>query len=141
MVVHSVLQQEALPNSLARVILEKADGNPLFLEELTWAVMEQGDRRADTVVPDTVQGVLAQAGRSLTEALATFVAMQARFEVARTHLALGELAQHQGNREAVMLHLTEAQHLFQALLVPKYVERTEQRARELGLFFSRSNVR
>ena len=39
-----------------------------------------------------------------------------------------------------MLHLTEAQHLFQALLVPRYVERTEQRARALGLVFFKGNV-
>ena len=61
-------------------------------------------------------------------------------EVARTHLALGELAQRQSHREAVMLHLTEAQHLFQTLLVPRYVERTEQRACALGFFFSRGSA-
>jgi hypothetical protein len=44
------------------------------------------------------EGALAEAGRCLTTALSLFAAMPARFEVARTYLALGELAQRQGNR-------------------------------------------
>jgi len=40
------------------VILAKAEGNPFFLEELTQAVVEQGEMQADAAVPDTIQGVL-----------------------------------------------------------------------------------
>jgi len=50
--------QEALPDTTARVILEKAEGNPFFLEELTRAVVEQGGLNPALTVPDTVQGVL-----------------------------------------------------------------------------------
>ena len=57
-VVHSIGQQDALPQSMARTILEKADGNPLFLEELTRVIVTQGGLRPDTTVPDTLQGVL-----------------------------------------------------------------------------------
>src|SRR5712691_2767882 len=57
-VVHSIGQQDALPQSLARTILEKADGNPLFLEELTRVIVTQGAIRPDATVPDTLQGVL-----------------------------------------------------------------------------------
>src|SRR5207244_177416 len=57
-VVHSIGQQDALPQSLARTILEKADGNPLFLEELTRVMVAQGGIRPDATVPDTLQGVL-----------------------------------------------------------------------------------
>lgn len=57
-VVYSVLQQETLPQALAQMILDKADGNPLFLEELTRALTEQGGIREDATVPDTIQGVL-----------------------------------------------------------------------------------
>ena len=39
-------------------ILEKADGNPLFLEELARAVAEQGDNGARSTVPDTLRAVL-----------------------------------------------------------------------------------
>jgi hypothetical protein len=45
-----------------------------------------------------------------------------------------------GNRAAVMMHWTEAKHLFQALLVPRYIEHAEQRARELGLVFSKGDT-
>src|SRR5262249_27722222 len=51
--------QRVLPDPLAQVILDKAEGNPFFLEELTHAVVEHGDLRSLPAVPDTIQGVLA----------------------------------------------------------------------------------
>jgi predicted ATPase/class 3 adenylate cyclase len=57
-VVHSVAPRERLSDHLAQVILAKAEGNPFFLEELTRAVVEQGERQAEVAVPDTIQGVL-----------------------------------------------------------------------------------
>ena len=78
-------------------------------------------------------GALADAERHLNEALTIFAAMSARFEVGRTHLALAELAQRQGNREAATLYVTEAHHLFTTLGVPAYVQRTVQYASSLGL--------
>jgi class 3 adenylate cyclase/DNA-binding winged helix-turn-helix (wHTH) protein/tetratricopeptide (TPR) repeat protein len=82
-------------------------------------------------------GVLAEAESHLREALTTFTAVQAHFEIGRTHLDLAELAHDQGNRQAVTVHLTAAYHLFTVLRVPAYVERTAQRARALGLAFSK----
>lgn len=81
-------------------------------------------------------GALEEAEHYLKEALSTFTAIQARFEVGRTYLALAELAQRQSNREAVILHLTAARQLFIALRVPTYVQHAEQCARELALSFS-----
>jgi predicted ATPase/DNA-binding winged helix-turn-helix (wHTH) protein/class 3 adenylate cyclase len=85
-------------------------------------------------------GRIAQASTALTEAehhlrqaLDTFTALSARFEVGRTHLALADVCHLQGNREAATLHATEAHRLFTTLCVPQYVERTAERARELGL--------
>jgi class 3 adenylate cyclase/transcriptional regulator with XRE-family HTH domain/tetratricopeptide (TPR) repeat protein len=57
-VVRSVLQADRVPEPLAQVILERGEGNPFFLEELARAVLEHGQVGADTVVPDTIQGVL-----------------------------------------------------------------------------------
>src|SRR5919199_2478724 len=57
-VVRSVLQAERVPEALARVILERAEGNPFFLEELARAVVEHGEVAAGTRIPDTIQGVL-----------------------------------------------------------------------------------
>ena len=52
-------QQQALPAHLEQMIIDKAQGNPFFLEELTRAVIEHGDlAAADRRVPDTIQGVL-----------------------------------------------------------------------------------
>jgi tetratricopeptide (TPR) repeat protein len=57
-VVHSVAPRERLSDHLTQVILEKAEGNPFFLEELTRAMVEQEELQADVAVPDTIQGVL-----------------------------------------------------------------------------------
>src|SRR5205085_6856544 len=58
-VVRSTRQQQALPPPLEQVIIEKAQGNPFFLEELTRAVIEHGNPAAAIDVPDTIQGVLS----------------------------------------------------------------------------------
>ena len=57
-VIRSMVPQDHLSDQLAQTILAKADGNPFFLEELTQAVVESGDFRAELAVPDTIQGVL-----------------------------------------------------------------------------------
>jgi class 3 adenylate cyclase/tetratricopeptide (TPR) repeat protein len=56
-VVHSILARAQVEDAMVRVILDKADGNPLFLEELTRAVTEAGAAGA-LAVPDTLHGVL-----------------------------------------------------------------------------------
>lgn len=57
-IVHSSLHGKKLPEHLEQTIIEKAEGNPFFLEELTRAVTDYGDFGAETTVPDTIQGVL-----------------------------------------------------------------------------------
>jgi len=66
-----LLAVEDLPGSLRRRILERAEGNPFFLEEIirqlidAGGIVREGDRwRAkpgveDVAIPDTIQGVLA----------------------------------------------------------------------------------
>jgi DNA-binding NtrC family response regulator/tetratricopeptide (TPR) repeat protein len=58
-VIRSARRAEAVSDQMAEVILEKAEGNPFFLEELSRVV---GDGVVDTVagprVPDTIQEVL-----------------------------------------------------------------------------------
>jgi predicted ATPase len=67
-VVRSVAQHHALPAHLGQMIVDKAEGNPFFLEELTRAVIEQGALPTDVVVPDTIQGVLSARIDRLPEA-------------------------------------------------------------------------
>jgi DNA-binding NtrC family response regulator/tetratricopeptide (TPR) repeat protein len=66
-VVHSVLQTEQVPESVARWILDKAEGNPFFLEELARTVGEQGDLLPTPAVPDTIQDVLLARINRLSE--------------------------------------------------------------------------
>ncbi len=57
-VVQSIIQQKTFPYPLAQMILDKTDGNPLFLEELSRVVATHGDLASEKGVPDTIQGVL-----------------------------------------------------------------------------------
>jgi transcriptional regulator with AAA-type ATPase domain/tetratricopeptide (TPR) repeat protein len=57
-VVRSIAVDEGIPEAIAAMILEKAEGNPFFLEELTRTVTEQGGLGAEAALPATVQGVL-----------------------------------------------------------------------------------
>jgi tetratricopeptide (TPR) repeat protein len=56
--VRSAVQRQRLPEALAGVLLERAEGNPFFLEELTRAVVEHGEQSDRMELPDTVQAVL-----------------------------------------------------------------------------------
>src|SRR5262249_21100387 len=56
-VVSSVLSADRVPAALARMILERGDGTPCFLEELARAVLGYGAEDGN-FVPDTIQGVL-----------------------------------------------------------------------------------
>lgn len=58
-VVQTILPTASLPTPLVPRLLAKADGNPFFLEELARTVVEQGGEVSATMVPDTVQAVLA----------------------------------------------------------------------------------
>jgi tetratricopeptide (TPR) repeat protein len=76
-VARSLLRVEELPPRLSGVILDKTEGNPLFLEELCRAVQEAGELRPAATIPDTVQELLlaridrlADAPRRLLQAAA-----------------------------------------------------------------------
>jgi class 3 adenylate cyclase/predicted ATPase len=58
--VHSVPHSPPLPQHVTAQIIDKAEGNPFFLEELTWAMARGGGpAAADVIVPSTVQAVIA----------------------------------------------------------------------------------
>jgi ATP/maltotriose-dependent transcriptional regulator MalT len=77
----------------------------------------------------------------LTDALHTFTTMSAHFEVGRTHLALAELAHHQGKHQATTLHFNNAYTLFQHLQLPFYGEHTNARATVLAVSLTPENGR
>ena len=57
--IEAVADRTRLPPSLVRAILEKAEGNPLFLGEVARAVVEHGDNEHTLTVPDTLRAVLS----------------------------------------------------------------------------------
>jgi transcriptional regulator with AAA-type ATPase domain/tetratricopeptide (TPR) repeat protein len=57
-IVRSVRKAESVPDRVAQVILDKAEGNPFFLEELSRAVEGAVDPSTGFSVPDTIQEVL-----------------------------------------------------------------------------------
>ncbi len=79
------------------------------------------------------RGDLAEAEARFTEALGTFSSMQARYDLARTHLDLAALAHARENRDAVAKHIQEAHQLVGALGAPRRVEATRRLASELGV--------
>ena len=74
-----------------------------------------------------------EANTWLNRALESFRAIEALFEIGRTHLDLALLAHAAGDREAASLQLGGAHRLFMKLRVPKYVERAELLARDLAV--------
>lgn len=57
-VIRAVLSPDRMSEPVAKLILEKAEGNPFFLEAMARAVTEHGAHDAGVTVPDTVHGVL-----------------------------------------------------------------------------------
>jgi len=79
--VQSILKEGEIVPELSNLILGKAAGNPLFMEELTHSLLENGSiqkkdhqyflsrRPSDIQVPDTVQGIIAARIDRLDEGL------------------------------------------------------------------------
>jgi class 3 adenylate cyclase/tetratricopeptide (TPR) repeat protein len=107
-VVHATRQHTTLPAALEQRILDKAEGNPFFLEELTRAVMEHADFQTNMAVPDTIQDVLMARIDRLSEAPKRLLQTGAVLgrEFSRTLLeAIWE------GKEALELHLRELKRL------------------------------
>ena len=57
--VQAVLQTSSVPAPVVQEIVTHAAGNPFFLEELAWHVLEHGGQPAPLAVPETIEAVLA----------------------------------------------------------------------------------
>jgi transcriptional regulator with AAA-type ATPase domain/tetratricopeptide (TPR) repeat protein len=79
------------------------------------------------------RGAYGDAAEHLREALRAFEAVEAAFEVARTHCDLAAFARAQGRSGPTSLHLVEACRLFRALGLPRWVERAESHGRDWGI--------
>ena len=58
-VVQAIVRTAPVPEAMMQAILTRAEGNPLFLEELAYTVVEQGGSHRSAEVPTTLQTVLA----------------------------------------------------------------------------------
>jgi hypothetical protein len=78
-------------------------------------------------------GTLPEARHHLDRAIDVFRTIEARWELARTLLDAAVVAYGFGETTAATRHLAEAYQLFTGIGVPRYVERTADLARRLGL--------
>ncbi len=118
-------------------------GDPVVARELVRRGVEIARTTAFVIAAATAErllgliaqaeGDLAGADAHLTRALADFESISTRFEVARTRLALAELAQSRGDQAALASHAAEAYRSFAALRVPLYAERVAGLAAASGI--------
>jgi tetratricopeptide (TPR) repeat protein len=119
--------------------IEKASGSAYQGLKLAEAIkFPWGMGRAQRILGciALTNGNLAEAEFYLQHALETLASIHACFEQARTHLDCAALAHTQGHQDTATTHLSTAYAWFQKLQVPKWMERTEQRAREYGVMLT-----
>jgi predicted ATPase/DNA-binding winged helix-turn-helix (wHTH) protein/class 3 adenylate cyclase len=58
-VLQAIVHTASVPEAMMQVILARAEGNPLFLEELAYTFVEQGGSHRSVGLPTTIQTVLA----------------------------------------------------------------------------------
>ena len=79
------------------------------------------------------EGRLDEAEAAMRDALRTFIAVDARAQLARTHVALAEVLAARGARDAAAAELATARELFLDMRVPRMVAQTARHAEALGL--------
>jgi class 3 adenylate cyclase len=121
-VVQAVLQTASLPETAVQEIVTQAAGNPFFLEELAWNVIEHEGQPAPLAVPETIEAVLAaridrlppEEKRLLQTAAVIGMEVAVPLLQAVTDLAAAELHTHLG-------HLQTAEFLYETGRLPASV--------------------
>jgi hypothetical protein len=106
-IVEATVQRSALPSEVTQAIVEKAEGNPLLLEELTLAAAAHDRLEALQALPNTIQGVLAaridrlpEASIQLLEPLERLFRSASQWVMMpRVEVALGEAYWRAGRRQ------------------------------------------
>jgi ATP/maltotriose-dependent transcriptional regulator MalT len=80
-----------------------------------------------------VNGKLDEAETFIRRALGSFITVDARCQVARSHVTLAEVLAGRGNVGAARSELEIARGMFSQMRAPRLLDRTERLARTLGL--------
>ena len=56
--VNDILREARVPPSSPQIVVKRADGNPLFLEELAYTLLERGPDSGASLIPETLQATL-----------------------------------------------------------------------------------
>jgi DNA-binding winged helix-turn-helix (wHTH) protein/tetratricopeptide (TPR) repeat protein len=120
--VRAMLPPERTAAALVQRVLARAQGNPLFLEELAHAVQEQKGLATDTPVPTTIQAVLAARLDHLPPEAkhllltAAVLGPEVPVPLLAALAALPEAALHRS-----LAHLQTAELLYETCLVPERI--------------------
>jgi tetratricopeptide (TPR) repeat protein len=112
-IVHSALHGEKLPDQVVRMIIEKAEGNPFFLEELTRTIIEHGDTETPIEVPDTIQGILSARIDRLPETHKRVLQTASVLGREFSPRLLGEIWEGSSGLEALLSELKRMEFLFE----------------------------
>jgi tetratricopeptide (TPR) repeat protein len=112
-IVRSVLQADEMPEPLTRAIVARAEGNPLFLEELALAVADQGNGSAAVRIPLTLQDVLLARIQRLSEECRPVLQAAAVLGREFSLRLLGELWQGPGGLEPHLAELRRLEFLYE----------------------------
>lgn len=129
--VQAILEEGDVAPELRELILDRSSGNPLFVEELTHSLLENGSivrqdsqyvliRQATTVeVPDTIQGIIAARIDRLEESLKHIIQVAS---VIGREFAYRLLATTTGMKEALknyLLNLQDLEFIYETQLFPE----------------------
>jgi class 3 adenylate cyclase/tetratricopeptide (TPR) repeat protein len=127
----AMLAAEQLPEEVAVLLVQKAEGNPFFVEEVvkslreTGVLQRQGDRYVlsqsldDVVIPNTIQGVLMARIDRLDEAAKQTLQLASVIGRECTHRLLAHLADHQPQLEAALQVLKATELLYEVHRQPE----------------------
>ncbi len=129
--VEAILEEGEVTTELRDLILDRAGGNPLFMEELTCSLVENGSirregnrcvltrRPSEIQVPDTVQGIIAARMDRLQEGLkrilqaASVIGREFSCRILRTVTGMGK------DLEASLLDLQGSELIYEQQRVPE----------------------
>jgi class 3 adenylate cyclase/tetratricopeptide (TPR) repeat protein/energy-coupling factor transporter ATP-binding protein EcfA2 len=129
--VQSILREGEVVPELSNLILGKAAGNPLFMEELTHSLLENGSiqkkdhqyflsrRPSDIQVPDTIQGIIAARIDRLDESLKRIMHVASVIGREFAFRILQAITEMKGELKSHLLNLQGLEFIYEKRLFPE----------------------